>query len=63
MRRLRHDGPMELQTERLLLREYTMDNFAAVHYHLITHGRWVTSADGRRGCARLNVGADHPYLR
>lgn len=31
MRRLRHDEDMELQTERLLLREYTMDDFAAVH--------------------------------
>ena len=31
MCRLRHDGDMELQTERLLLREYTLDDFAAVH--------------------------------
>lgn len=28
---LRHDGDMELQTGRLLLREYKMDDFAAVH--------------------------------
>lgn len=31
MRRPRHDGHMELQTDRLLLREYTLDDFAAVH--------------------------------
>jgi hypothetical protein len=50
MRRLRHDGHMELQTDRLLLREYT------------PHGRRPQPVFSVAP-ARLNVGADHPYFR